>query len=110
MAELWLLSFIDFFEVAVVIGACFLVNSVTDDAKTNWAEGVVLLGFYLMVVSTPPAQIEYQLPASLCLKPICCIQATAAWFYDGQQDLASMLFCKSVSAVLGEGGEGGSAA
>jgi Ca2+:H+ antiporter len=41
----------DFFEVAVVIGACFLVNSVTDDAKTNWAEGLVLLSFYIMVVS-----------------------------------------------------------
>lgn len=42
----------DFFEVAIVIGACFLVNSVTDDAKTNWAEGLVLLSFYFMIVST----------------------------------------------------------
>jgi Ca2+:H+ antiporter len=42
----------DFFEVAVVIGACFLVNSVTDDAKTNWAEGLVLLSFYFMVVGS----------------------------------------------------------
>jgi len=29
----------DFYEVAVLLGSCFLVNYVTADAKTNWAEG-----------------------------------------------------------------------
>ncbi|KAF9505020.1 hypothetical protein BS47DRAFT_1400801 [Hydnum rufescens UP504] len=65
----------DFFEVAVVIGACFLVNNVTDDAKTNWVEGFILLSFYIMI-------------------------ATAAWFYDGQQSLDAMSFCETVSSVL----------
>ncbi|KAF8321263.1 hypothetical protein DL93DRAFT_2052113 [Clavulina sp. PMI_390] len=68
----------DFFEVAVAIGACFLVNSVTDDAKTNWAEGLILLSFYMMI-------------------------ATSAWFYDGQQDVATMLACESVAAALSGG-------
>ncbi|KAF9505010.1 hypothetical protein BS47DRAFT_1307276 [Hydnum rufescens UP504] len=65
----------DFFEVAVVIGTCFLVNNVTDDAKTNWVEGFILLSFYIMI-------------------------ATAAWFYDGQQSLNKMSFCETVSSVL----------
>lgn len=30
---------LDMFEVAVLVAACFLVNYVTSDAKTNWAEG-----------------------------------------------------------------------
>lgn len=41
----------DIFEVALLIGACFLVNYVTADAKTNWAEGMVLVAFYVMIVS-----------------------------------------------------------
>ncbi|KAF9510865.1 hypothetical protein BS47DRAFT_1299593 [Hydnum rufescens UP504] len=65
----------DVFEVAVVIGACFLVNNVTGDAKTNWIEGFVLVSFYVMI-------------------------ATAAWFYDGQESLHKMLFCETVSSVL----------
>lgn len=51
--------FIDFFEVAIVIGACFLVNSVTDDAKTNWVEGLVLLSFYMMIVSKPSTAVIF---------------------------------------------------
>jgi Ca2+:H+ antiporter len=43
----------DLFEVVLLVGACFLVNYVTADAKTNWAEGWVLLSFYLMIVSFP---------------------------------------------------------
>lgn len=42
----------DVFEVAVLLGACFLVNFVTADAKTNWAEGVMMVVFYLMIVSS----------------------------------------------------------
>jgi Ca2+:H+ antiporter len=41
----------DLFEVVLLVGACFLVNYVTADAKTNWAEGWVLLSFYVMIVS-----------------------------------------------------------
>ncbi len=40
------------FEVAILLGACFLVNYVTADAKTNWAEGFVMISFYAMVVSS----------------------------------------------------------
>lgn len=32
------ICFSDFFEVALLLGACFLVNYVTADAKTNWVE------------------------------------------------------------------------
>ena len=41
----------DIYEVAVIIGSCFLVNYVTADAKTNWAEGVSMIAFYIMIVS-----------------------------------------------------------
>ena len=42
---------IDLYEVGVLVGACFLVNYVTADAKTNWAEGYILVAFYIMIVS-----------------------------------------------------------
>lgn len=38
------------FEVAILIGACFLVNYVTADSKTNWAEGMTMVAFYVMIV------------------------------------------------------------
>ncbi|KAF4574673.1 hypothetical protein EYR36_006023 [Pleurotus pulmonarius] len=56
----------DMFEVAILLGACFLVNYVTADAKTNWAEGFVMISFYAMV--------------ALC-----------AWFYTGQPEIHEML-------------------
>lgn len=31
-------GFVDYFELALLLGACFLVNYVTADAKTNWVE------------------------------------------------------------------------
>ncbi|KAF8337401.1 uncharacterized protein EI90DRAFT_3255305 [Cantharellus anzutake] len=65
----------DRFEVALAIGACFLVNTVTDDSKTNWAEGFVMISFYIMI-------------------------AVASWYYDGEQEIQVMLFCKSVAASL----------
>lgn len=43
----------DLLEVVVLVAACFLVNFVTADAKTNWAEGAVLVAFYIMIVSAP---------------------------------------------------------
>jgi len=43
---------LDLFEVVLLVGACFLVNYVTADAKTNWAEGWILVSFYIMIVSS----------------------------------------------------------
>ncbi|KAF8496377.1 hypothetical protein F5888DRAFT_1614618, partial [Russula emetica] len=42
------------FEVILLVGVCFLVNHVTADAKTNWAEGWVLVLFYVMSVIVNP--------------------------------------------------------
>jgi Ca2+:H+ antiporter len=42
----------DLFEVMLLIAACFLLNHVTFDSRTNWAEGVMLVVFYLMIVRT----------------------------------------------------------
>ncbi|KAE9395770.1 hypothetical protein BT96DRAFT_1021779 [Gymnopus androsaceus JB14] len=56
----------DAFEVAVLIGACFLVNFVTADAKTNWAEGATMVSFYIMIAIT-------------------------AWFYVGNTTIAELL-------------------
>ncbi|KAG2028280.1 hypothetical protein BDR03DRAFT_1029970 [Suillus americanus] len=58
----------DFFEVALLLGACFLVNYVTADNKTNWAEGFILLSFYAMMV-------------------IC------TWYYTGESDVSSLVLC-----------------
>jgi Ca2+:H+ antiporter len=41
----------DMYEVALLVGTCFLVNTVTADAKTNWIEGLVLVGLYAVIVS-----------------------------------------------------------
>lgn len=38
------------FDVAVLVGSCFLVNYVTADSKTNWAEGAAMVAFYCMIV------------------------------------------------------------
>lgn len=37
----------DYFELAVVLGSCFLVNYVTADSKTNWVEVRVCLRLLL---------------------------------------------------------------
>jgi len=41
----------DLFEVAVLVGSIFLVNYITADGKTNWAEGCAMVGFYAIIVS-----------------------------------------------------------
>ena len=41
---------IDYYELAVVLGSCFLVNYVTADSKTNWVEGLIMVSFYFMIV------------------------------------------------------------
>ena len=49
--EMFLIHTADMFEVAVLIGSCFLVNYVTADAKTNWAEGYIMIVFYIIILS-----------------------------------------------------------
>ncbi|KAJ4473014.1 hypothetical protein J3R30DRAFT_3513928 [Lentinula aciculospora] len=56
----------DTFEVSILIGACFLVNFVTADAKTNWAEGATMVAFYVMIALT-------------------------AWFYTGDERITTLL-------------------
>jgi hypothetical protein len=46
-----LIGIADVFEVAAAIGACLLVNYTTQDGKTNWVEGFLLIVFYFMIVS-----------------------------------------------------------
>jgi Ca2+:H+ antiporter len=42
---------LDIFEVVMLLGACFLINYITADAKTNWVEGYTLVSFYIIIVS-----------------------------------------------------------
>jgi Ca2+:H+ antiporter len=69
----------DVFEVALIISSCFIVNYVTADSKTNWAEGYAMLSFYVMI--------------ALC-----------SWFYTKQEDVFALLQCESVAAFLAGGG------
>ncbi|PVF99418.1 hypothetical protein CPB86DRAFT_756905 [Serendipita vermifera] len=39
----------DIFEVVVLVAACFVVNYITADAKTNWAEGFTMCALYVMI-------------------------------------------------------------
>jgi len=71
----------DFFEIAVLLGACFIVNYVTADAKTNWAEGFAMVAFYAMI--------------ALC-----------AWFYTGQPEIRFLLACESVQDALAQAASG----
>jgi hypothetical protein len=41
---------LDLFEVSVLLGACFLVNYVTADKKTNWIEGIWSSSFWFLSV------------------------------------------------------------
>ncbi|KAH9170193.1 hypothetical protein EDB89DRAFT_1979226 [Lactarius sanguifluus] len=68
----------DLFEVTLLVGACFLVNYVTADAKTNWAEGTILIAFYAMI-------------------------GLSAWYYTGQNEVRIMNSCTSVALALVEG-------
>ncbi|OCH87994.1 hypothetical protein OBBRIDRAFT_836948 [Obba rivulosa] len=72
----------DYFELALLLGSCFLVNYVTADAKTNWIEGMIMMTLYLMI-------------------------AICAWFYAGQSELGIMLTCPgSIAQALAEGAKG----
>ncbi|KAF9008797.1 hypothetical protein BDQ17DRAFT_1236822 [Cyathus striatus] len=74
----------DFFEVSVVLGACFVVNYVTADAKTNWVEGFAMVVFYIII--------------ALC-----------AWYYPGQAEIILMNAsensqCLSVAEAISSAG------
>jgi len=68
----------DLFEVVLLVGACFLVNYVTADAKTNWAEGWILVSFYIMI-------------------------GLSAWYYPGQDSVRTMNACEGITAALASG-------
>jgi Ca2+:H+ antiporter len=70
-----LILLFDLFEVAVLVGACFLVNYVTADAKTNWAEGTAMVMFYIMI-------------------------ALSAYYYTGQPEIHFMSQCHSVAEAV----------
>ncbi|TFY80602.1 hypothetical protein EWM64_g3412 [Hericium alpestre] len=65
----------DLFEVTVLVGSCFLVNYVTADNKTNWAEGTMMISLYLMI-------------------------ALSAWFYPGQPEVRILDACTSIADAL----------
>jgi hypothetical protein len=57
----------------VLIGACFIVNYVTADSKTNWAEGATMVSFYVMIVSDALRQGECLLTTSSFLRMVGCL-------------------------------------
>ncbi|KAJ7667688.1 hypothetical protein DFH06DRAFT_1039626 [Mycena polygramma] len=65
----------DIFEVALIISSCFIVNYVTADSKTNWAEGYAMLTFYVMI-------------------------AVCTWFYQGEETIKVLLQCTSITEAL----------
>ncbi|RPD56823.1 hypothetical protein L226DRAFT_574172 [Lentinus tigrinus ALCF2SS1-7] len=71
----------DYFEVGLLVGACFLVNYVTVDGKTNVSEGFTMIAFYVMI-------------------------AMATWFYPGQPQVGFMLNCPgTVAEAVASGAE-----
>ncbi|GAB1526328.1 hypothetical protein RhiTH_009495 [Rhizoctonia solani] len=66
---------LDHFEIVVVVGASFLVNSITRDGRTNWSEGLIMVGFYVII-------------------------ALAAWYYPGHAEAHFLLQCKSMQELL----------
>ena len=82
----------DYFEVALLLGSCFLVNYVTADAKTNWVEGFIMVAFYVMIVRVHPFH-------GLCIPHRLTEQALTAWFYPGQPSAELMLACTETVAA-----------
>ncbi|KAG8960995.1 hypothetical protein FRC00_013625 [Tulasnella sp. 408] len=69
----------DIFELACIFGGCFLVNYITQDSKTNWAEGLVMIMTYVVI-------------------------ALVAWYYPSQRSHSEMMACTTtvLGAVMGE--------
>ncbi|KAJ7593442.1 hypothetical protein C8J56DRAFT_823626 [Mycena floridula] len=72
----------DLFEIAILIGACFLINYVTADGKTNYAKGFALIVFYVM--------------AAMC-----------AWFYTRQTTVQTLLESNCEPKASAESGVAG---
>ena len=83
----------DVYEVAVLIGSCFIVNYVTADSKTNWAEGVSMISFYIMIVSRRNSYLLHFSYRNI-------YEALCAWFYPGQPELQYLSQCESVALAL----------
>ena len=79
----------DYYEVAILLGACFLVNYVTVDSKTNMSEGLTMIAFYAMIVSV---HLRFRVHRCSLLR-MRYSKATATWFYPGQPQVALMLQC-----------------
>ncbi|KAI0699516.1 hypothetical protein C8T65DRAFT_742494 [Cerioporus squamosus] len=79
----------DYFEVALLLGTCLLVNYITADARTNWVEGLIMITFYVMITVT-------------------------AWFYpgDSEEHFKLTLQCpgsitEAITEAVTQGGEAG---
>lgn len=84
----------DFFEIAILLGSCFIVNYVTADAKTNWAEGFAMVSFYAMIVRASIHNSDYNYLTSWIQQALC------TWFYSGQPEIKVLLSCGSVQEAL----------
>ncbi|KAG9012479.1 hypothetical protein FRB90_006669 [Tulasnella sp. 427] len=69
----------DIFELACIFGGCFLVKYITQDAETNWAEGLVMIMPYVVI-------------------------AMVAWYYPSQRSHSEMMACTTtvLRALMGE--------
>lgn len=94
---------VDYFELGMLLGACLLVNYVTIDAKTNLSEGLTMISFYVMIVGRFVPAVDN---VGSKLTSIAW-QATAAWWYPGQPQVADFLSCpSSVASAIANGVEG----
>lgn len=78
-------------EVALLISTCFLVNYVTADGKTNWAEGLSMVVFYTLIVR--PILV-------LRRARLTVLQGLLAWYYKGQTSIANFLTCGTVADAV----------
>ena len=86
-----------------MLGACFIVNYVTADAKTNWVEGFAMVAFYVMIVSF----ISLALMTRSGFRWFCFVQALSVWFYTGQPEIQILLGCHSVAENIANFATGG---
>jgi len=77
----------DLFEVALLLGACFLVNYVTADSKTNWLEGYLLVSFYIMIVSTTLYRSMFFCPLTSSQIDVMCM---VLYWTDGSRRVARL--------------------
>lgn len=71
----------DIFEIVILVAAVFVVNYITADAKTNWAEGWMMICFFAII-------------------------ALVAWFYPGQEYMEVFFPCVLAASEGGHGTTG----